>query len=84
MRIEAHDKFGKVIKSDITRIVIYDDYDNPISFSLRYAQGRCHTSHIGEKEFHNLLKMFGLDKVVIVENLDVDELNNNLPTTKIF
>lgn len=75
MRIEAHDKFGRPIKQEITRLVVYDDFDNPISVSLKYSQGLCYTGTVNCPEFNNILKMLGIDKTVIVTTLDTEKLN---------
>jgi len=77
MRIEAHNAFGKPIKQEITRVVVYDDLDNPILVAMKYAQGMCYAGRVGDTEFQKVLAMLGINKTVIVDNLDAKECNEN-------
>ncbi len=84
MRIEAHNGFGKPISQEITRLVVYDDHDNPILIALKYAENLCYAGRIGDDEFQNVLKMLGVNKTTILHTLDSTELNANPPKTIII
>lgn len=77
MRIVAHDKLGKIIEQEITRVVIYDDNDNPISLAIKYGNNLCHTSHVDDEEFVRMLGMFGVDKIVKIRNFSIPTIGGN-------
>lgn len=79
MRIEAHDHLGKPIKANVTRVVIYDDYDNPVAIAMKYGQGCIYAGHTGDAEFQRVIKLLGIDKVLLIETLNAKELNDNPP-----
>lgn len=74
MRIEAHDKLGKPIKADITRIVIFDDFGNPIALALQLQPNWTFVAHCRDAEFKDALGAFGIDKVLIVDTIEPHNL----------
>lgn len=80
MRIEAHNGLAQVLKADVTRVVVYDDYDNPISVAFKYAQGVCYTGHIDDEGFNQVLKLLGVDKVTVLTTLNPDEMKAHNPS----
>jgi len=69
MRLEAHDNLQKPIKREITRVVVYDDYDNPIAIVVKYDHGMCYVGHVGDKEFNNMLQVLGINRFVMVDKI---------------
>ena len=74
MRIEGHDKLGNPIKVDLTRLVIYDDFDNPVAVAVKYSHGFLYVGHIRDPEFQDYLHLLGIDKTVIVNTIDTNKL----------
>lgn len=66
MRVEAHDAFGNLINQEVTRVIVYDDHDNPISITFKYDEKVAETAHIKDPEFQRYLEMLGIEKVVKV------------------
>lgn len=69
MRLEAHDCFGSPINQEVSRVVVYDDYDNPILVALKYGKGMCYAGVIGDKTFDEVLRMLGINKMTIVDSV---------------
>lgn len=78
MRIEAHDHMGNVIKQDVTRVVVYDDMNNPIMVALKYAPRMCYVGKVGDADFQRVLTVLNIKDVVLVEQLPVEIVNENL------
>ena len=74
MRIEAHNKLGQPIVADITRVVVYDDYDNPISVAVKQDEGWIYVGHCRDPEFNDFLSGMGIDITYIVEELDIKKI----------
>ena len=75
MRIEGHDKLGKPVVLELTRAVIYDDFDNPVACAIKHRDGFMYVGHIRDPEFEEYLKCLGLDKSVIVNVIDPNKIN---------
>lgn len=77
MRIEAHNKFGKPLVAEITRLVVYDAMDNPILVALDPGDGSiiAATAEQHSREFHSILQAFGIQKTVIVKDLQQSPLS---------
>lgn len=74
MYLEAHDCLGNPVTMDATRVVVYNDNGDPISFSVKLDQDMYFSSRIGDPEFNGMLQLLGLDKLVFVKTIDADKL----------
>ncbi len=74
MRIELLDGVGNPLVLPATRVVVYDDYDNPIALVVKHRQGFIYAGHVRDKEFQDYLHILGIDKTVIVNELDPKKL----------
>jgi hypothetical protein len=85
MRIEAHNKFGKPIGAEVTRLIVYDEYDNPIVVALDPGDGSIVAATADpdpsrNAEFHDILRVFGVQRTLIVKDLQQIPLANlNIP-----
>lgn len=70
MRVESHDALGKAVSMPATRVVVYDDYDNPVCVSMKMQNGRITTARVGDKRFNEVLQMLGIRKTVLVDSID--------------
>lgn len=68
MRLEIHDHLQKAKNLAATRLVVYDDFDNPVSISIQLDKNQIHTSHLGDNEFPLMLEMLGINRTMIVES----------------
>lgn len=66
MKVELHNHLGRPQVIECTRLVVLDAYDNPISVSIEYQRDLIITSHVGQHDFHNLLRQCGITKTVVV------------------
>lgn len=83
MRVEAHNSFGDPINMDVTRVVVYDDFDNPISVTFKYDEKNCFTSNVTEQDFPRILALLGISKTVRVSKMmptGVKDASNNRRT----
>lgn len=69
MRLEAHDSFGNLINTEITRVVVYDDYDNPIAVTFKYDEKNCFSSKVTDEDFPRMLALLGINKLVKVSKM---------------
>lgn len=78
MRIEAHDRLGKPINTEITRLVVYDDFDHPVAVAIKHRQGWIYVGHLRDPEFFDYLHNLGIDKTYVVDVINP----KNLPSIK--
>lgn len=74
MRVELHDGLNHAQKLEATRVVVYDDYDNPIAVVIKVEGDRYVAATAAQKQFPEILKAMGITKTVIVEHLDPTRL----------
>jgi len=75
MKVIIHDSLQRPQIVQATRVLVYDDLDNPIALALRVGatpdgHDMVLMAHIGEPggavAFNNLLKEMGVDKTVVI------------------
>jgi hypothetical protein len=75
MKIVVHDALMRPQVLEVTRVVVYDDLDNPVALALKYGEmpdGKdvILTAHVGEPggeaAFNHLLHEMGIDKTTVV------------------
>ena len=71
MYIVAHDRSGQVLKIPITSVVVYDDFDQPLSVAVRIMDRTAIVAHACDKDFEETLKTLGIDKL----NVRLDYIN---------
>jgi hypothetical protein len=74
MRVETHNNLSGGTSSPATRVVVYDDYDNPVCVCMKIQGGRITCVRVGDKRFHEALQMLGIRKTVIVDSIDPSKL----------
>jgi hypothetical protein len=74
MRVELHDNLTGSVSIPASRVVIYDDYDNPIAVAIHVDGGHYIASTVAQPAFKKLLKALGVNKTVIVQRLDTANL----------
>jgi L-rhamnose isomerase len=80
VRLEAFDRIGsKPIRTDVTRVVVFDDDDNPIMIVVKYGPRLCHACRIGDDEFDAMLKMMGINRTTVLETISAEDLNKSQP-----
>lgn len=67
MRIEAHDHLGKPLNCTATRVVIYNDNDEPLAVAIQTDSRSFFVARLGDPELETLLAHLGIDKTVIVK-----------------
>lgn len=72
LRAEIFDEDGKPLKIRATRVVIYDETTgNPLSLVVEFHPGAYYTSQVGDKDFNSLLESLGVNKTVLVDEIDL-------------
>lgn len=74
MYLEGHDELGKPFRVKFSRVVVYDDYGNPIAAVVAYRKGAAYVGRAGEASFHEYLEALGLKNTAIVETIDLKAL----------
>lgn len=74
MRIEAHDRLGNPIVADVTRVVIYDDFNQPVAVALKHGHGWIYVGHCRDPEFFDMLQSMGIKATYIVDTIDPSKL----------
>lgn len=82
MRLEAHNAFGDVINSEVTRVVVYDDYDNPISVTFKYNDGNIFTANVTDPDFQRILSFLGIKKIVKVSTLKSTSIKDAIDNSR--
>ena len=79
MRVDTHNNLGQARRERTTRVVVYDDYDNPICVVMKMQNGRITVVRVGDKRFNEALQMLGINRTVIVESIDASKLPRLTP-----
>ena len=76
MIVEVHDQFKGAVRIPATRVVVYDDFENPIAVVIKVAEGHHLAAHAGgnKQAFLDVLKMIGIDRALIIDEIDTREL----------
>ena len=65
MNIELHNRLGKPVIMDCTRVVIRDDLNNPVVVAFKTADRTMYVSKAGDKDFSDLVKQLGLETTIV-------------------
>lgn len=74
MRIEAHNKLGQPIVAEVTRLVVYNDFDQPVAVALKIDESWIYVGHCRDPEFFDFLKTMGISATYVVDTLDTSKL----------
>lgn len=74
MQVELSDGLKGGMKIPASRVVVYDDFGNPLALAVKVEGQRYVVSTVTQKNFHKLLKALGVDKTVIVDRLNSKNL----------
>jgi len=74
MRVELHDGLRDAYNLQATRVVVYDEYDNPIAAIVKIEDGRHIAVTASNKQFQSFLKALGINKTLIVQHIDPSNL----------
>lgn len=70
MRIEAHDRLGRPVILQVTRLVVYDAQNNPVAATVELGPNHCWTGHWEDSEFADMLRLLGINRTTLVTYLD--------------
>lgn len=74
MQVELHNNLKNPLVLPATRLLVVDDFGNPVAFAVQLAPGHVRTGHVGEADFNEQLQMHGFDVSVIVSRIDPEKL----------
>lgn len=75
MRVVAHNRLADPIDREATRVAIYDGAGNLVALAFSYAANHVHVCHVRDPEWHDVVKLFGLDQdKAVVREINVDRL----------
>ena len=66
MKIEFHNRLGSPQRVNVTRVVVYDRFDNPIVLAVEVDEDTIIAATAENSEFNDLLTNLGINKTVIV------------------
>ncbi len=70
MKIEFHNRLGNPQSVEVTRVVVYDQNDNPIAVAVEVEPGAILAGTVDHPDFNELLRGLGITKTVIVQTVD--------------
>lgn len=70
MWVETHDHLRRPTRIKASRVVVYDDFDNPIGLFLQTEPHHV-IAEIADNavKFNNTLRQLGIDKTVVINNI---------------
>lgn len=74
MYVELHDRLNRVMRLPVSRVVVYDLFDNPIALAINMEGAHYIVAKATDKSFKSILKSLGIDKTVVIESFDSDNL----------
>ncbi len=75
MRIKAHHALQPVVL-EVTRVVVEDRYGNPLVAAVEYDDGTYFYGKLGDADFEPLLRMMGINKTVVITDLQTKPLSD--------
>lgn len=67
MQIEAHNRLQPLPRTQVSRLVVYDDYGNPLAVFLQVGPNQIHFRHKGQPGFDEALNLLGIRDTSVVE-----------------
>lgn len=74
MKVEYHNNLQGGERVSASRVIIYDDKDNPVCCCVQLQPGRLTIVRAGDKRFDEALRMLGVRQTVIVDKIDTNKL----------
>jgi len=74
MWLELHDRLTAPLRIPATRVVVYDEHQNPVAFLLQLGPGHLRICRVGEPEFDELRRLHGIQQTVVVTQHDLAKL----------
>jgi hypothetical protein len=78
MRIEGHNSLNQPFKLDCTRVLVFDDYNNPVAVIVKHRHGALYIGQAGDKDFESCLIALGIKNTSIIEPIEIDTDSFNL------
>lgn len=69
MILELHENMKNPVSLPASRVLITDNFGNPICFVVEFAPGHHRCCNAGDPEFQEQLQMHGFDRTVVVSKL---------------
>lgn len=79
MILEIHDQLGNPVRLHATRVLILLDNGTPGAFSIELTPEHIRHFRAGDPGFQDQLRMHGIDKTVLVTELDAKTLQRKKP-----
>lgn len=80
MYIEGIDDKGKAVRLNLSRLIVFDDFGNPIAAGIKYFTDTTHIAAVGQEDFEEVLERAGLNSTTLVKELDAKRITSqNLP-----
>lgn len=76
MRIKAHNGFGQPIVIPVTSIVVEDDAGNVLFAAQQSGPRQIDYTHTDDPDYHRMLKVLGIRKSLIIEDIQTKPLEN--------
>lgn len=74
MIVELHNKFQDPMSIEASRVVVYDEFDNPIAVVVQIDKGHYIVSHAGNNGFKEVLRDLGINKTLIIDTIDTKDI----------
>lgn len=74
MRVVHRNGLSGVVEAETTRVVVFDDFGNPICVVLKQGNGRATVARAGDPQFQQVLHTLGITRTVVVDKLDTKNL----------
>lgn len=69
MQVELHDQFQNPQRLKASRVVVYDDFGNPIGLFLQTARDHVVVSVADSEDFNRVLRQLGIDKTLVISTV---------------
>ena len=69
MRLESHYRLGQPVSIPSTRVVVYDDMENPIALVVKLDDGQYFAAHVDDDDFQDALVSLGINRTVVVRQV---------------
>ncbi len=74
MTVEIHNHLKFSERLQATRVVVYDEFENPISVTIKVDGGHYIAITPDHKRFKELLSVLGINKTLVIDKIDTNKL----------
>ena len=75
MRVEFFDQLKNITRATASRVVIYDDYSNPVALLIHLGPKHIRIHTVADKDFQTVLDDYGIRGAKVLTEADIRRIS---------